>query len=136
MAAGHADRHALHQDGGNRLAACGLDEIASAARVLTQVRRWATAAHELAALRSSGSVLTDGGRAHRRPGVRVSYGRKASSNAAATSTARLILPQPPAPVRVSRPASASIRRRRTAAALFVTTDKQGPVRRQIRALYG
>jgi transposase len=35
-------------------AACGLDEIASAARVLTQVRKWATAARELAALRSSG----------------------------------------------------------------------------------
>jgi hypothetical protein len=44
-------------------AACGLDEIASAARVLTQVRKWATAARELAALRSSGYVLTDHGRA-------------------------------------------------------------------------
>jgi hypothetical protein len=44
-------------------AAYGLDEIASAARVLTQVRRWAAAARELAALRSSGYVLTDRGRA-------------------------------------------------------------------------
>jgi hypothetical protein len=44
-------------------AACGLDEIASAARVLSQVRKWAAAARELAALRSSGYVLTDRGRA-------------------------------------------------------------------------
>ena len=44
-------------------AACGLDEIASAARVLSQVRRWAAAARELAALRSSDYVLTERGRA-------------------------------------------------------------------------
>jgi len=44
-------------------AACGVDEIASAARVLRQVRRWAAAARELAALRSSGYVVTDRGRA-------------------------------------------------------------------------
>jgi len=31
--------------------------------VLTQVRKWAAAARELAALRSSGYVLTDRGRA-------------------------------------------------------------------------
>ena len=44
-------------------AACGLDEIASAARVLSQVRKWAAAARELAALRSSGYLLTDRRRA-------------------------------------------------------------------------
>ncbi len=44
-------------------AACGFDEIASAAPVLTHLRKWAAAARELAALRSSGYVLTDRGRA-------------------------------------------------------------------------
>jgi len=43
--------------------ACGMDEIAEAARVLAQVRRWAAAARELAALRSCGYRVTAQGRA-------------------------------------------------------------------------
>jgi hypothetical protein len=44
-------------------AACGLDDIESAARAPSQVRRWAAAARELAALRSSGYIVTELGRA-------------------------------------------------------------------------
>ncbi len=55
--------HDLEPIAHSRWAACDLDEIASAARVLSQVRKWAAAARELAALRSSGYVLTERGRA-------------------------------------------------------------------------
>ncbi len=48
-------------------AAKGLDQITDAARLLTQVRRWAATARELQSLRSCGLGLTDGGRADLHP---------------------------------------------------------------------